>query len=340
MTDDRWEQNSSSNVRVFKFGCKPPTINYNKIREQLYAANTYYNKYIELEYDRINRYRLIRSRSFPKLAALEEQNKEFKPQRDAIVAEMKEISKRIKDINRQLKNITPKVNAKELKAEKKQLQEKKKQLSSDKEELSIDKKELRKLRKLASEQLESGDEAFKRRMNGAKTIAAAKLAPELFSIMIEEPEWSDWWKEKTANDRAFIEAEHEIRRQATYGELKNHEGKIVAAIGDGVYNESTRFAKQAWKAYYKLLRDPTIDSRTKVKAAKLGHPRFHRFDGSGQIGVQIQTDAQAQLTDESEYLIRGSKVELRVFPKFKHEELSQSKKISLVPATPNGGSPY
>jgi len=336
MTDDRWEQNSSSNVRVLKFGCKPPTINYNKIREQLYAANTYYNKCVELEYERINQYRSIRSKFFPKLAALEEQDRKFKPQRDAIIAEIKEISKRIKDINRQLKNITPKVDVNKLKAEQKQLQEKKKQLSSDKKKLSIDKEEFGKLKKLASEQLESGDEAFKHRMNGAKTTAAAKLAPELFSIMVEEPEWSDWWKEKTANDRAFIEAEHEIRRQATYGELKNHEGKIVAAIGDGVYNESARFAKQAWKDYYKLLRDPIVDSRTKVKAVELGHPRFHRFDGSGQIGVQIQTSAQAKLTNESEYLIRGTKVELIVFPKFKHGELSQSKKISLVPATPNG----
>jgi len=271
---------SNEPTRILKFGCKPPTVAAELVREQLYAANCYYNRCIELRARSIAEHRDAQAQHWPELKALEEDRARI---RTALATATKAEQKALKKARKPLAK-----RAAELRAEIKT--------------------------SLAAPQAE-----MKRRIGDASTWIAKTRREEAVAEMLQDPQWSPWWKAQIQLKQDDIERRNEAYRSATGYEGRvpvDHQGKPIATLMHGTCDACQKAADAAWTAYFEVLSGKRwATPKTRARAAERGRPRFSRFDGSGTLRVQLRESRYNIAPADETFAVTGQWIRVTLSPK-------------------------
>ena len=190
---------SQAPTRIWKFCARTETPDV--VHHILRLCNRYYNKLVEIERERSNRFREARRRFSPELGRLED---EWMALDESVEALYREAKKSRQDYWRETKGDKRRLLPPEFEARKEALDAQKKVVSEQAKELREQFKAL----------LEPGRTELAKRTKelvagrGPRTVG--ELKPGVIEAMLHEPQWSEAWKEITRSDevahRAVLDA--------------------------------------------------------------------------------------------------------------------------------------
>jgi len=279
-------------TRIMTFGCLPPDVGGAEFSEQLLLAHRYRNKLVEIDRARRNKFRGIRAKYAPRLVEieaalealnakmdeayalskqrgwLEQQIREAKRARDKLLAEAKRAQTipfaPIEEANKTIEAMLARLAAaNEAKADADTLKAARKLLGAEAKE-----ERARYLDLLQPAQAE-----FRRRVDSHGKVGprtTERLNMTIRSAMLEEPEWSEAWKETARSEELFLEMAKKARAEC--------------GVSPGTY----------------LLVESAMEAS---KRAALGDVRFVAYNGEGRIGVQLKHTSIAGIREgESNFL--------------------------------------
>src|SRR5690606_31317176 len=175
----------TADVRVYRDDWNGPVENVELVRDQAFRAHRYYNKLVEIERERRNRYEEIREQMCPGFAEVEAKVEDLDQQIDALRAEINADKARER---------TRRVDQ-EKAARLKELREQRKALFA----------ELKQKRDEFNAAIGSAAEEFRRRYKArigeSKDVGLMfEARSETLEEMLAEPEWSDAWKAVARSD--------------------------------------------------------------------------------------------------------------------------------------------
>ena len=203
----------TAEVRVYTYDCNGPIENVELVRDQAFRAHRYYNKLVEIERERRNRYEEIREQMCPGFAEVEAKVEDLDQQIDALRAEINADKARER---------TRRVDQ-EKAARLKELREQRKALFA----------ELKQKRDEFNAAIGSAAEEFRRRYKArigeSKDVGLMfEARSETLEEMLAEPEWSDAWKAVARSDAEGV-AKAKLAR-AESGLLKGTYDLVDAAF--------------------------------------------------------------------------------------------------------------
>jgi hypothetical protein len=268
------------------FGCLPPDVGAAEFSEQLLLAHRYRNKLVEIDRARRNKFREIRAKHAPRLVEteaalealnakidealalskqrgwLEQQIREAKRERDKLMVEAKRAQTipfaPIEEANRSIESmLTRLAAANEAKAVVEALKAARKLLGAEAKEERARYLEL----------LQPAHAEFRRRVDSHGKVGpriTERLNMTIRAAMLEEPEWSEAWKENARSEELFLEMAKKARAEC--------------GVSSGTY----------------LLVESAMEASKKTA---LGDVRFVAYNGEGRIGVQLKHTSIAEIRE-------------------------------------------